>query len=120
MRAISSMMLIFSAISFIAATVLVTASPLTRASSAALAAIGPVPRIQEFFAGSGNLTALCLGHAPVVRTVERDADAVARALKGARLYVVTAGADSSVFQFNFEEKTPSSLFDLSPKPEKNP
>ncbi len=49
------------------------------AVSAALAAIGPVPRIQEFFAGSGNLTALCLGHAPVVRTVERDADAVARA-----------------------------------------
>ncbi len=45
----------------------------------ALEAVGPVARIQEFFAGSGNLTALCLNRAPTIRTVERDADAVARA-----------------------------------------
>ncbi len=49
------------------------------AVTAALDTIGPVPRIQEFFAGSGNLSALCVGRAPVVRTIERDADAVARA-----------------------------------------
>lgn len=49
------------------------------AVAAALDAIGPATRIQEFFAGSGNLSALCVGRAPVVRTVERDADAVARA-----------------------------------------
>lgn len=45
----------------------------------ALEAVGQVPRIQEFFAGSGNLTALCSGHAPLVRTVEHDQAAVARA-----------------------------------------
>ena len=45
----------------------------------ALDALGPVPRIQEFFAGSGNLSALCIGRSPVVRTIERDEAAVSRA-----------------------------------------
>ncbi len=45
----------------------------------ALDAMGPVPRIQEFFAGSGNLSTVCIGRAPVIRTVEQDAEAVARA-----------------------------------------
>lgn len=49
------------------------------AVAAALAEIGPVPRIQEFFSGSGNLTALCLDHTPSLRSVERDPAAVARA-----------------------------------------
>jgi 23S rRNA (uracil1939-C5)-methyltransferase len=50
-----------------------------QAVTAALDAVGPVPRIQEFFAGSGNLSTLCIGRAPVVRTIELDEAAVARA-----------------------------------------
>ena len=50
-----------------------------QAVAEAFDAIGPVPRIQEFFAGSGNLSALCIGRAPVIRTIERDPDAVTRA-----------------------------------------
>ena len=49
------------------------------AVSAALDAVGPVAKIQEFYAGSGNLTVLCAGRAPVVRTLEHDVAAVARA-----------------------------------------
>ena len=50
-----------------------------QAVTEALEVIGPVPRIQEFFAGSGNLSVLCVGRAPVVRTIEREEAAVARA-----------------------------------------
>ena len=45
----------------------------------ALADAGPVARVQEFFAGSGNLTALLIGHVGHVRTVEADSAAVGRA-----------------------------------------
>ncbi|MBP7274584.1 MAG: protease modulator HflK [Kiritimatiellae bacterium] len=41
-------------------------------------------------------------------------DALARALRGARLYVVATRADQEIIQFNFEDRTPSSLFDWSP------
>ena len=39
--------------------------------------------------------------------------ALAEALPQARLYVVTADPTAEVFQFNFEERLPSTLFDLS-------
>ncbi len=38
---------------------------------------------------------------------------LARALRGARLYVVATPADQEMIQFNFEDRTPSSLFDWS-------
>lgn len=39
--------------------------------------------------------------------------ALARSLRGARLYVVATPADQEMIQFNFEDRTPSSLFDWS-------
>lgn len=44
-----------------------------------LDAIGPVPRCQEFYAGSGNLGSLAVGRTPRLRLVEANADAAARA-----------------------------------------
>jgi len=49
------------------------------AVAAALTDAGPLTRIQEFYAGSGNLTALLLGRAPQVRSVEVNEAAVLRA-----------------------------------------
>lgn len=48
---------------------------------AALDTVGPVPKIQEFYAGSGNLSVLCAGRAPIIRTLEHDVGAVTRARK---------------------------------------
>ncbi|MSP92127.1 MAG: class I SAM-dependent RNA methyltransferase [Myxococcales bacterium] len=44
----------------------------------AVAALGPLPRAQEFFAGSGNLTAVLVGRVAELCTVEADAAAVRR------------------------------------------
>ncbi len=49
------------------------------AVSTALAAAGPVARLQEFFAGSGNLSGLLDGIAPQIRTIESDFPATLRA-----------------------------------------
>lgn len=49
------------------------------AVSAALDVTGPLRRVQEFYAGSGNLTALLIGRVPAVRSVEVDEEAVERA-----------------------------------------
>jgi 23S rRNA (uracil1939-C5)-methyltransferase len=49
------------------------------AVQSSLARIGPLTSAQEYFAGSGNLSALLVGSAAQVRTVELDAAAVARA-----------------------------------------
>ena len=45
----------------------------------ALEQAGRLSRVQEFYAGSGNLTALLLGHVPDVRSVEVNEAAVVRA-----------------------------------------
>ncbi len=48
---------------------------------AGLQAIGPVTRCDEFYAGSGNLSALLVGHVEVLRTIEADESATRRARK---------------------------------------
>lgn len=48
---------------------------------AAVAAIGPIVRADEFFAGSGNFSTLLVGRVQELRTVEWDHAAVARARK---------------------------------------
>ena len=52
--------------------------------------------------------------APAVFRGRTYLDTLARALRGARLYVVATRADQEMIQFNFEDRTPSSLFDWSP------
>ncbi len=89
---------------------------LRRRVGEALDRLGPVQHVQEFYAGSGNFTGLCLQRGATVRAVELDVDAVRRLRRAVaaaglqeRVEVVAAQAERAA-----DSAQPSEIWLLDP------